>query len=79
MLEGWKLHHDPNMDMRKSWINLYLLINLSFLSEYSDELGQVEGNDFRDIWKTSCWKMLDEVNYFTQGTFQTSCLHLACL
>jgi nuclear pore complex protein Nup107 len=46
MLGGWKLHHDPNMDM-----------------QYSDELGQVEGNDFRDIWKTSCWKMLDEPAY----------------
>ena len=35
--------------------------NLFFLSEYSDELEQVEGNEFRDVWKASCWQMLDEV------------------
>ena len=22
---------------------------------------QVEGNEFRDVWKSSCWQMVDEV------------------
>ena len=29
--------------------------------EGSEELQQVEGNEFRDVWKASCWQMLHEV------------------
>lgn len=27
----------------------------------TDELDAVEGNEFRDVWKASCWEMLEEV------------------
>jgi nuclear pore complex protein Nup107 len=45
MLEGWKLHHDPNLGM----------------SATDDAPEQVEGNELRDVWKSSCWQMVDEV------------------
>ena len=30
-------------------------------AEGGDKLESIEGNGFRDIWKASCWHMLDEV------------------
>lgn len=32
-------------------------------TQSSEKLGQVEGNEFRDVWKASCWQMLDEPTY----------------
>lgn len=33
------------------------------IAEGADKLESIEGNEFRDIWKASCWQMLDEVIY----------------
>ena len=34
---------------------------LAFCPVATDDLDQIEGNEFRDVWKSSCWQMLDEV------------------
>ena len=33
----------------------------------TDELEGVEGNEYRDVWKASCWEMLQEVIQSTLG------------
>lgn len=40
-LEGWRLHHDPNF---------------SNVSE-DNSLAPIQGNPYRDIWKSVCWNM----------------------
>ena len=40
----------------------YVYSMLAHLSTgYSSDLEQLDGNEFRDVWKASCWQMLDEV------------------
>ncbi|XP_076103214.1 nuclear pore complex protein Nup107-like [Mytilus galloprovincialis] len=46
-LEGWRLHHDPNF---------------SSVSE-DGSLSTIEGNPYRDIWKSVCWNMAKEPKY----------------
>lgn len=44
-LEGWRLHHDPNF---------------SNVTE-DGSLAPIQGNMYRDIWKSVCWNMAQEV------------------
>lgn len=36
-------------------------LSLALPSGTAEELDAVEGNEFRDVWKASCWEMLEEV------------------
>lgn len=45
-LEGWRLHHDPNF------------YNTNSLNDSC--LNSVEGNAYRDVWKSVCWRMANE-------------------
>ena len=46
-LEGWRLSHDPNF------------YNTNSLSD--GHMSSLEGNVFRDVWKSVCWRMASEV------------------
>ncbi|XP_078455539.1 nuclear pore complex protein Nup107 isoform X1 [Lampetra fluviatilis] len=46
-LEGWKLYHDPNYDGVGS----------------DGELQPVEGNPYRDVWRSCCWRMAEEEQF----------------
>ena len=46
-LEGWRLHHDPNF---------------SNVTE-DGSLAPIQGNMYRDIWKSVCWNMAQEPKF----------------
>jgi len=45
-LEGWRLHHDPRY------------YNTNPLSDSNEN--SVQGNAYRDVWKSVCWRMASE-------------------
>lgn len=44
-----------------SWLFCLTTLSTLPLAGIADELDAVEGNEFRDVWKASCWEMLEEV------------------
>uniref|UniRef100_A0A182PSM0 Nuclear pore complex protein n=1 Tax=Anopheles epiroticus TaxID=199890 RepID=A0A182PSM0_9DIPT len=62
MLEGWRLHHDPNYDKEN--------VTLS--------RDPIEGNPRRDLWKKFAWQMAESrmVDPYTKATIGSLCGHL---
>ncbi|XP_071501172.1 nuclear pore complex protein Nup107-like [Diadema antillarum] len=46
-LEGWRLYHDRNMAS----------------VDNSGDLAPIEGNPYRDIWKSVCWRMSEDERF----------------
>lgn len=65
VLEGWRLHHDPN----------YEPIDASALKQ------PIEGNPRRDLWKRCAWQMADNVNIdaYNRAIAGLFCGHLDAL
>ena len=53
-LEGWKLYHDPNYESLGR----------------DGVLRNPEGNMYRDIWKTACWRMAQDVSDYSCRVLQ---------
>jgi len=47
-LNGWRLYHDPNLDAPGP----------------AGTVLKVQGNKNRDVWKTTCWKLTEDVCNF---------------
>nr|XP_040225902.2 nuclear pore complex protein Nup107 [Anopheles coluzzii] len=62
LLEGWRLHHDPNYDRE----------NVSLARE------PIEGNPRRDLWKKFAWQMAESrmLDPYTKATIGSLCGHL---
>lgn len=65
ILEGWRLHHDPNYEG----------------SDSSGLKRPIEGNPRRDLWKRCAWQMADNVDIepYTRATAGLFCGHLESL
>ncbi|XP_071089771.1 nuclear pore complex protein Nup107-like [Haliotis cracherodii] len=46
-LEGWRLFHDPNYESLG----------------HDGQIGSVQGNSYRDVWKLVCWNMAQESKF----------------
>ena len=66
ILEGWRLHEDPNYDAIQS---------------NNHEKIPIEGNPRRDVWKKCAWMMADSKKFdeFTRAIAGTFCGHLESL
>lgn len=67
MLEGWRLHEDPNYDETQQQRN--------------NEKMPIEGNPRRDIWKKCAWMMADSKKFdeYTRAIAGAFCGHLESL
>ncbi|XP_041451938.1 LOW QUALITY PROTEIN: nuclear pore complex protein Nup107 [Drosophila obscura] len=66
ILEGWRLHEDPNFELSGSLVNEKL---------------PIEGNPRRDVWKRCAWRVADSKRYdeFTRATAGVFAGHLSSL
>lgn len=66
ILEGWRLHEDPNYDTMQS---------------NNHEKIPIEGNPRRDVWKKCAWMMADSKKFdeYTRAIAGTFCGHLESL
>ncbi|EDW25505.1 GL26389 [Drosophila persimilis] len=66
ILEGWRLHEDPNFELGGSLVNEKL---------------PIEGNPRRDVWKRCAWRVADSNRYdvFTRATAGVFSGHLTSL
>lgn len=69
ILEGWRLHHDPNYEPIASASGSPLAANMK---------QSIEGNPRRDLWKKFAWKMAENrsVDEYTRATIGVLCGHL---
>ncbi|XP_055625149.1 nuclear pore complex protein Nup107 [Toxorhynchites rutilus septentrionalis] len=69
ILEGWRLHHDPNYEPIASTSGSALAPNMK---------QSIEGNPRRDLWKKFAWKMAENrnVDEYTRATIGVLCGHL---
>ncbi|XP_023174045.1 nuclear pore complex protein Nup107 [Drosophila hydei] len=67
ILEGWRLHEDPNYEQH--------------LPGQTNEKLPIEGNPRRDIWKRCAWLLADSKKYdeYTRATAAVFCGHLGAL
>ncbi|XP_030557172.1 nuclear pore complex protein Nup107 [Drosophila novamexicana] len=67
ILEGWRLHEDPNFEQH--------------VAGQSHEKLPIEGNPRRDIWKRCAWLLADSKKYdeYTRATAAVFCGHLGAL
>ncbi|XP_051858295.1 nuclear pore complex protein Nup107 [Drosophila albomicans] len=70
ILEGWRLHEDPNYEQHGS-----------SLSGGGHEKLPIEGNPRRDVWKRCAWLLADSKKYdeYTRATAGIFCGHLGAL
>ncbi|XP_034474663.1 nuclear pore complex protein Nup107 [Drosophila innubila] len=68
ILEGWRLHEDPNFEQHVS-------------GQTENEKLPIEGNPRRDIWKRCAWLLADSKKYdeYTRATAGIFCGHLGAL
>ncbi|XP_058460940.1 nuclear pore complex protein Nup107 [Malaya genurostris] len=72
ILEGWRLHHDPNYEPTAAASGGPLALGMK---------QSIEGNPRRDLWKKLAWKMAESraIDEFTRATVGAFCGHLDSL
>uniref|UniRef100_A0A8D8HGI9 Nuclear pore complex protein n=1 Tax=Culex pipiens TaxID=7175 RepID=A0A8D8HGI9_CULPI len=72
ILEGWRLHHDPNYEPAAATFGAGLVANLK---------QAIEGNPRRDLWKKFAWKMAESrtVDEYSRAMIGAFCGHLDAL
>lgn len=72
ILEGWRLHHDPNYEPAAATFGTGLVANLK---------QAIEGNPRRDLWKKLAWKMAESrtVDEYSRAMIGAFCGHLDAL
>ncbi|XP_055586124.1 nuclear pore complex protein Nup107 isoform X2 [Uranotaenia lowii] len=72
ILEGWRLHHDPNYEPTVGTSGSALTSNIK---------QAIEGNPRRDLWKKLSWKMAEsrEIDEYTRAMVGSFCGNLEAL
>lgn len=72
ILEGWRLHHDPNYEHAAATSGKALTVGVK---------QAIEGNPRRDLWKKFAWKMAESraVDDYTRATIGSFCGNLDSL
>lgn len=63
MLEGWRLHHDPNLRKEQLIENVDSDVDIAESSLSPHEIQDIEGNESRDIWKKTAFMYCKQVKY----------------